>query len=549
MSDSRKDPVGSWSAWIEERAELIAAGFVALGFCVRVLAAWGTFLNPDEALHFFIANRSSLGAVYQASHTMAHPPLLFLVIYWLRPLGTSEFALRLPTILCGTAFCWVFFRWLTRLAGRAVGLVGLIFVALLPPIVSVTAQVRQYGLLLLFLMLGAHFLELAFAADSPVAMAASAVWFSLALFSHYSAIIFVGVVGIYSLLRVFASRISVSTLVVWIAGEIGALAEIAFLFVTHISKIKHTTMAEQAFDGWLRKSYFHRGQESVVTFVFTRTFSLFQYMFGQLVIGDLITVLFIVGIILLIRGRVRIGDSAPGQSALLTLVVLPFVLNCTFGLLDIYPYGGTRHCMFLVIFALPVVATCVVKIGRQDIFRGMAIAVLIVALSFVFRTNHAPYIAPADQSRAHMVRATAFMRQQIPAADTILTDYESGIELGHYLCDRRPVSYQPSPPNFLIFDCGGHRIISTDPDLWAFVPSTFLNAWEHLTRSGYVEAGETLWVVQAGWMVSLGDDLGKDFPELRDLKTQTFGNNIRVFPLLVGRPMPVMASSEVTPKP
>jgi hypothetical protein len=56
--------------------EFVIAAIVALGFVQRVRAEWGTFLNPDEALHFFIANRSSLALAYKASLTMAHPPLL-----------------------------------------------------------------------------------------------------------------------------------------------------------------------------------------------------------------------------------------------------------------------------------------------------------------------------------------------------------------------------------------------------------------------------------------------------------------------------------------
>jgi len=523
----------SRSAWIETRSLALAAVVVLIGFIARLCTAWGTFLNPDEALHYFIANRGSFDAAYQASLTMAHPPLLIFLLYWLRSLGASEFLLRFPTVLCGTTFCWIFFLWLSKLLGRTVGLVGLIFVALLPPMVSLTAQVRQYGLLLLFLISGAYLLELAFERDSPALAACSSLCFYVAMLSHYSAFLFVASIGFYALLRFLQRKNSLANLLTWCIGQIGALALVVFLYVTHISKIKGTTMAEQAFDGWLRKSYFHHG-DNILNFLATRTFSIFQYMFGQLIIGDLIALLFVAGIVWLLRKKPRYSVTAP--SILAALIVVPFVLNYALALFDFYPYGGTRHCMYLAIFAIPAIALCVERIARENTLRAIVLAVGIVLLSAAFRTNHAPYIARADQNKAHMDRAMQFIRDQVPGP--ILVDYESGIELGHYLCKQRQISYEISTSEFLVFTCDGRRIISTITDLWAFTPPTFLTTRDQLIRSGLVQSGERIWVIQAGWMVTLDDDLRKDFPEFHDLQTQRFGNNIRIFPVVLGNSVP-----------
>jgi len=98
-----------------------------------------------------------------------------------------------------------------------------------------------------------------------------------------------------------------------------------------------------------------------------------------------------------------------------------------------------------------------------------------------------------------------------------------------------------------VFHCGGHRVISTIPDVWAFTPPVFLNQWANLLRNGHLAPGEAVWVVQAGWMVKLDEDLRKKFPEFHDLKTQAFGNNIRFSKFTVGQPMPAAAdSSEAT---
>ncbi len=535
---------GSWNRWVEAHPNTVAGLMVALGLGMRVWSAWGTFLNPDEALHVFIADRASWRAAYQASLTMAHPPLLILVLYGWRWLGTSEFVLRLPSILAGTAFGWIYFRWLDRLWGRTVALIGLTFAALLSPIVSLTAQVRQYGLLLLFLMAGAYLLERAVAENSAMVMLGSGACFWLALSSHYSAFFFVAVMGLYSLLRFHGSELSTSTLAAWIVGEVGELALAVTFYLTHLSKIKHTTMAEQAFEGWLRKSYFHPGKDNPLTFLVTRSFSFFQYIFGQLVIGDLVALLFVAGAILLLRSRAQTSDAAGQRYRFAVLLVFPFLVNYGAALFDLYPYGGTRHCVDLFVFAIAGVSFCLAKIVGDSTLRGIALSLMMVALCFLFRTNHAPYIARADQERVQMDRATLFLREQLPASDSILTDYESGIMLGHYLCENRPVSDEGSIPGFLVSHCGGHRIISTDHDLWAFTPPTFFSQWDHLVQGGYLKAGETVWVAQVGWMIKLDDDLRRGFPAFHGLKTQAFGSNIRFFPLSVGFPLPAAASWE-----
>ncbi|HXX29015.1 MAG TPA: glycosyltransferase family 39 protein [Terriglobales bacterium] len=533
---------GSFHRSMEAHPDAVALLIVALGFALRAATAWGTFLNPDEALHFFIADRLSLRAAYQANLTMAHPPLMILLLYGWRLLGSSEFWLRLPSILTGTAFSWIFFRWLARLFGQSVALAGLTFAAFLPPIVSLTAQVRQYGLLLFFLMGGAYLLELAVAENSPRLMLFSSACFCLALGSHYSAFLFLAVMGIYSLLRFHRSGTSASTVAAWVAGEIGALALGITLYVTHIRKISHTTMAEQAFDGWLRRSYFHRGHDNPLTFFVTRSFSFFQYIFGQLVVGDVLALLFIAGAIFWLGRRHQKSETPWVRYRFAVLLVFPFLVNYGAALFDLYPYGGTRHCVYLFVFAVAGVALCLVRLVGGNALRGIAVSLLIVVLSWLFRTNHAPYIARADQKLVQMDRAVHFLREQLPASDSILADYESGIMLGHYLCEKKPVTYEGSIPGFLVLECGGHRIISTDSDLWAFTPPTFFSEWTRLVEGGYLKAGETVWVAQVGWMIKLDDNLRKGFPEFRDLRTQAFGYNIRFFPLMVGSALPPRSS-------
>ena len=116
-------------AWLRPRLDLIALVVVAAGFAIRATIAAVGYLNPDEALHFLLANQPSVTIAYKASLTNAHPPLFFLLLYFWRLVGNSELALRLPSVVAGTAMLWVAFRWLGRAFGTTTALIGLIILA------------------------------------------------------------------------------------------------------------------------------------------------------------------------------------------------------------------------------------------------------------------------------------------------------------------------------------------------------------------------------------------------------------------------------------
>jgi len=135
--------------WLRARERWIAL-LLAAAFLLRIQSAGGTFLNADEALHFSVANQHSFLEAYRASFTISHPPLLIFTLYFWRALGTSEVVLRLPSILAGTAFCWILFQWAAKLFGRAAGWTAFILAGFLPPMIAVSSEIRQYALLLLF---------------------------------------------------------------------------------------------------------------------------------------------------------------------------------------------------------------------------------------------------------------------------------------------------------------------------------------------------------------------------------------------------------------
>jgi hypothetical protein len=519
-----------------------AALIVATGFIIRLWAASGTYLNPDEAMHFMVANRDSLNAAYQASLTLAHPPLLIFLLYFWRGLGTSELLLRFPSIIAGTAFCWIAFKWLGTMFDRTTCFVALILLAFLPAMIALSAEVRQYALLLFFCASAGYFLEKSLANNSARLMALSALNLYLAMLSHYSAFLFAAALGIYAILRMIRQHPEKKIFLSWTIAQLGSVGIAVSLYVTHLAKLGMSSeAATQGQDFYLRNSYFDSSHMNVLHFIFARTGGVFQYIFSQLVIGDLAFLFFFAGIVILWRYRKSKNTEserlAVDGRALAILLTLPFVLTCAAALLGKYPYGGTRHDALLIPFAIAGVSVALVRILGSQPGRAVIAAILIVGLCNALPSHRQPYISRSDQSRAQMDQAVTFIRTQVSQSELIFSDFQSRLLLGHYLCDRKMVSYDKSMPDFISAECHGLRMIATTAKNFAFTPKTFLLNWNQMIVAFGLKPGEKVWIVQEGWNIHRPDELRR-LQEFRNLDVHSFGNNIAIFQLTVGQPLP-----------
>ncbi|MFZ0298053.1 MAG: glycosyltransferase family 39 protein [Candidatus Sulfotelmatobacter sp.] len=528
--------------WVESRPSLAAALITLLGLLARLWAAHGTFLNPDEALHFRLANQVSLALAYKESLTAAHPPLLILLLYYWRALGTSEIWLRLPSVLAGAVFCWMFYKWLSKAAGGLAGFIGLLLVAFLPPIIRLAAEVRQYSLLLAFLVSALYFLDEAFAKNSASRIAAFSLCLYVAMLFHYSAFWFAAALGLYALFRIFTERPPVRVVAAWAVSQLGGLALAAFSYKTHLSKLSandsRTQLQWLINESYLRRSFFDSAHDNPVLFLIGHTFGVFQYFFGQLAVGDAMTLLFVLAVVLLLRGK-GFPDDLKSSRRLGLFLLLPFAIISGACLAHVYPYGGTRHVAFLIIPAVAGVSVAVARLAADRWNRARAIAALVIIACLAFGKPRQPWMERADQSRTNMAQAMDFVRKNVAPSDLIFTDYQSDLILGHYLCRQRPIFLDQPPASFEQFHCEGYRIASTDyKTAWMLSADDFPRDWQRLVEAYNLKPGDTVWVFQAGWGVDLPEDLRKHFREFRDLHFDSFGNNIKIFKMTVGQPMP-----------
>lgn len=519
-------------ASLQRHPRIWLISFLAAGLLVRIWHASGTYLHPDEALHFFIANKTSWLEMYRASRSLSHPPLLIFILYAWRTLGTSELVLRIPSIIAGTAFCWLMYKWLAKVFSQRAAWIGLILVLFLPSSIDLSTEVRQYALLLMFCTGSAYFLELALEKDSASWMLGSGVCLWLAIFSHYSSFLFAAVLGVYAISRIVRRQPSLRVLAAWEAGQIIAFGLAYFFYVTHIATLGQSYGGGDATRGWmagsyLGSSYYTAAKDNALLFIFARTGSVFQYVLGQVAVGDLAFAAFILGAVLALKGA-----AAVTRFQISLLLLLPFALNCLTALLRLYPYGGTRHSAFLIPFALAGVSVAIAWAWKANTGAAVATSLLIVAVCNLW-SSHRENV-PGNHRLGDMRAAMVFVDRQSPA-EPIFADYQTSLMLDYYLCEHRPVTMNRSVAGFLMYECGGRRVIATDWNTDIFAAGTFARRWPEMLEKFQISNDSQVWVAQMGPPANLHSELAKKGVSITD---HEYGPYIHIFTLKAGTILP-----------
>ncbi len=501
---------------------------LAGGLVVRLVLAQFTFLNPDEVLHYLLSAEPSLALAYKASLTTAHPPLLIVFLHYWRWLGHSEFVLRLPSVLAGTAFCWIVFLWLRRATDRTTALIGLALLSFSPSLISLSAENRQYSLLMFFCGLSLCFLERAIEENSPGMMLLTSLSLYLALLTHYSSFIFALMLGIYALVRVRRSKAQARVVVAWIVGQLGALGLCAFLYVGHISGLKSRGLPGEIADTWLRASIFHSGQDHVATFCVRNTVRLFRYFFSHGTVGVVGLVLFVLGIVSLLRNRISPQDLRyPTSRQMALLLGLPFLITFSAALAGLYPYGGTRHDALLAGFAMAGVSIGLIrlKVSKKWLTPTAVTGALLICNLFPSPTP--PFILPKNQNRKLMNEATKFLRGSAPQGSVFFTDYQGALVLSYYLCPGRLVPFLQPQQSFLKSDCGAYQVVTFTGTIWSFDAALFPNTLREMQQT-YGLSDAMVWLFQAGWINENEDKWVAELKQCGCHEPRNFGPNILI---------------------
>jgi uncharacterized membrane protein len=512
--------------------ELLVAAIALAGFGLRLYVAGGSYLNPDEALHYFLIHRPSLLLAYKASLTNAHPPLIYVVLYFWQFLGRSELMLRLPSVFAGTAFCWVLYKWIGMLFGRAAALATIILAALSPSLISLSAELRAYAIMLLCMTSALYFLERALLEKSvrQIWFFSACLW--LAILSHYSVAFFALAAAVYALARIIQAKPGWRFTAAWVEGQVAALAIYALLYLTHLSKLRSGVMEVWAAPH--EGAFFHSGQESLFAFTLRKSGAIFRFFFLEDYIywGLLAAFAVAIAFLLVCPGWLR-PKQRNREWPLALLLVIPFAAEWVAALARIYPYTGSRQSVFLAPFVFAGLGAVFEKLSGQRIWPSCAIATLIVLAAQMSPVRYEAYLSDANSAKTQMASAVQYVRDAVPRNGRILADVQSSFLLYYYLCDPAEHYVRVSVPAVDRLPCGGYSIISGG-DTWKFTPENFVLRFRNSAAERGLQPDQTVWVFQAGWDANLNTELPWFVMKYRCLVSRDFGSSITVIPFVVG---------------
>jgi uncharacterized membrane protein len=521
---------GSFESWLLNHLDLLALIVVAAGFALRVFTATRSYLNPDEALHYLLLNQPSAFLAYKASLTNAHPPLIYLVVYFWHFLGRSELMLRMPSVVAGTAFCWMLYKWMGLAFGRGASFIGLILATFLPSMVVLSAELRAYALLLFCLGGALYFLERAFLEKSVRQMWIFSVFLYLAILSHYSAVFFAVAAGVYVLARIADSQLPRKVAMAWAEGQAGALAIYAFLYFTHLTKLKNSIAVWSTSFG---TAYFQPDSTSLSKFTWQNTFGIFLFLFGQPYVAGGMLLCFVAGVAFFFAKGLLSRQGGVQSNRLGILLIFPFIgVWCT-AIAGIYPYVGSRHTVFLAPFVIAASSYLLAAATGKKLWAAVLTATLLMVVSNTARGAAPTEEMTENQSPALMASAVSYMEQSIPRGDHFLLDYQSSIPFQFYFCGPKVMwPVETFQGDYFDYSCKGDPAVTVHA--WKLIRQTFAGEFQRMARSHGLKPGDRVWLFQTGWGVDLGPDLAGNDPAFRCLAPKKFGGALTVTPFVVG---------------
>ena len=529
-TDSAEEIAWFGGRWFPERAFVYSV--LALALLLRMLKAATTFLNPDEAYHYFVANQPSVWLAYQAGLTSAHPPFMFVLLYLWRALGSSELALRVPFVISSTLSCWVAFQWIGRICSRQTALLALLLLAFFPPLVMLGSEIRQYSFLLLFMACALYFFERAIQEGSIAMTALFSLALCAALLTHYSSLLLVLALGLYAPVRYLYVRQPLRVVLTWALCQIAILGLSSFFYFTQIRKLETHGAASGMAGGYLHEDLFHAGREAELVFISRQTFAFFHYLAGQPIIGALLLLCFAAGTASLFRRKVFPAGNLE-KSHIAWLLLISFAVTWSAAVLGKYPFGGTRHSIFLAPFA--VLGACIAGTGynwRRAPWSPILVAVLAIAVCYLLPAPRDSHFAPGNQDRRLMREAVKFLRDSAPQGSVVLVDMQSRLPFLYYFCPETTVAFTQRTATPLKSGCGGYAAFTSAPDEW------MLSARDEGLRqiTGYSNSAPVS-VFLTGWNV---DKVGEVRLRLQALSSHcgSFGQNILVCSSVKPEPQP-----------
>jgi hypothetical protein len=271
----------------------------------------------------------------------------------------------------------------------------------------------------------------------------------------------------------------------------------------------------------------------LLPFLYRGTFGVFRFIFGQTGVGQIGAILFVVAVIALLAGKWSSGNLSPRIAGV--LLIAPFVLAWIAVLAGLYPYGRTRQCMFLAIFALAGVSVAIARIANGRLVVAALLALGVVFVCQVFGTLQGRDMLPlAEQRHERMDAAIQYIHSSVAPGDVILTDKATSFQLRHYLCGQSPAESVAGAHGFDSFRCNGMNVASTGSNDGELRPESLRENVRRLREAASLDTTSAIWIVQGGWAQQLGERLQASVPEFSQTEVHSYGRYLEIFKVPAG---------------
>lgn len=490
MRSLRDSAVWTWSA---------LGALVVVAVVIRLMGFQQWWLNPDEAMYVRMATAPREIALEMIAEN-AHPPLFYWILRGMAAISEDPRWLRLSALLPGVCLVPACFLLGTRVSGhRAGGLAAAALVTVAPGAVSLSQVVRPYMLQISFTALGLWGLLGYLEKDSRAGLGIYAMAASAALFLHYGTFVVLGGIGICLGVSLAAGRLSPTRLLHVALASLPLAAGAVYLYIAHVApRVIGSAMQANARENWLREHF-----SSDLLQAGGGLFDAAVFACGQWP-AVLVSGLGVIGVLLLvIRRRIE------AASLLLGVPLTAGVLT----MLGLYPLGGSRHSLYLVVILLPAFACALMlaPIGRYGTrAAGGVLLVLILQMASAWSGGEKPPLTAPERvilrEEAQILRR--WFRSEEASHKIFITDRQTSFLLWALLG-------QPEPPRgagegFEVFGAGGREFIKSSTWGWSL-------DWRRRSSLGPLHLGAVLlavsrdpvwgprlaeadpWVVQGGW--------------------------------------------------
>jgi len=320
-----------WGPW------LLVGLSVAVGFAWRVPGVYADWVNPDEGIYFSMATMGSWDRFWREALGNAHPPLYYLILRGLTTITDDYVVFRWVSLVCGCLWIPAVFLFLRETTGGRVGtlqgLIGAALITISPGAMIMSQVIRSYALLVLCQTIALYAVVRFLRRSERWAPPLFLVSMTLALLTHYSTLLLiaglattVGAIGAAGAV----SRRQLATLLRW-SSPLAVLA--VALYFGHIRMLAESAVATESVGTWLRAYYLHG--------VSAPWLSMLGLLSAVAPSGWEFPCM-----LLLLAGVALAALHRLWLSALFPVVM--WTLAAALGLAELYPFGASRHSLYLV---------------------------------------------------------------------------------------------------------------------------------------------------------------------------------------------------------